>query len=179
MRARSAIYMICMALCCCRPACRRRRRRSTRRSFATRKPLPGQPGYLETIRFIDNGVHYVSAGAGFFVSADGDMCFQGLTNPGAILWVNYRNYWCINPKSVSAVDALNNDITSVNMVRLWCRHADPQCAHKIGYANMLDTQWIANSIIAETVPVRQQQAAIEHLIYLMGGTCRQRQALLR
>jgi hypothetical protein len=168
MRVRSAIYMICMALlpaaCVPPPA-----PPLNSPVFATRKPLPGQPGYLETIRFIDNGVHYVSAGAGFFVSADGDMCFQGLTNPGAVLWVNYRNYWCISPKSVSAVDALNNDITSVNMVRLWCRHADPQCAHKIGYANMLDDQWIANSISAETVPIRQQRAAIEHLIYLMGG----------
>ncbi len=168
MRARSAIYMICTALllaaCVPPPA-----PPLNSPVFAARKPLPGQPGYLETIRFIDNGVHYVSAGAGFFVSADGDMCFQGLTNPGAILWANYRNYWCINPKSVSAVDALNNDITSVNVVRLWCRHADPQCAHKIGYANMLDTPWIANSITAETVPVRQQRAAIAHLIYLMGG----------
>ena len=168
MRARSAIYMICVVLLL--PACVPAPPPPLNSQvFAARQPRPGEPGYLETISYIDNGVHYISSGAGFFVSSGGDMCFQGLTDPGATLWVNYRNYWCVNPKSVSAVDALNNDITSVNIVRLWCRHADPQCAHKIGYANMLDREWIANSITAETVPVRQQQAAIEHLIYLMGG----------
>jgi hypothetical protein len=36
--------------------------------------------------------------------------------------------------------------------------------------NFLDeSPWIGNSITAQTRPSRDQRAAIEHLIYLMGG----------
>jgi hypothetical protein len=138
-------------------------------AFAKRAPLPGQPGYLETIRYIDDGLRYVSAGSGFIVSPEGEMCFQGLVNTETNPYANYRNYWCISPTAIGAVEAVRNDITQVNGVRLWCRHSDPQCAHKIGFPNLLDRSWIANSITAETLPFRAQQAAIEHLIYLMGG----------
>ena len=86
--------------------------------------------------------------------------------------VNPDNYWCINPLAVGNVDALQNGVSNVNSVRLWCRLAAPQCAHKIGYPNMLDDHWISNSITASTVPYRQQRAAILHLIYLMGGDAR-------
>ena len=52
-------------------------------AFQRRPPLPGQPGYLATIKYIDDGVHYISPIAGFFVSNTGDMCFQGAIIPGA------------------------------------------------------------------------------------------------
>jgi hypothetical protein len=139
-------------------------------AFAIRAPLPGEPGYLDTIKFIDNGIKYVSVEGGFFISADGEMCFQGTVNPERSALVNYLNFWCISPMAVGDVDALQNSVSYINAVRLWCRHSAPQCAHKIGNPNMLDDRWIANSITADTVPVRQQRAAIFHLIYLMGGS---------
>jgi hypothetical protein len=139
-------------------------------AFNTRPPLPGQPGYLETIRYIDDGLKYTAAGSAFFVAADGEMCFSGPVNLGLTRLVNYQNYWCMSPMTVESVEALRNDVSYVNEVRLWCRHATPQCAHKTGYPNMLDDAWIANSITAEILPFRQEQAAIEHLVYLMGGS---------
>jgi hypothetical protein len=138
-------------------------------SFAKRPPLPGQPGYLETIKYIADGLHYASAGATFFVSAEGEMCFQGLPDSTMNPYVPYQNYWCIGPASVASVDAVENDLTYADGVRLWCRRSAPQCAHKVGYPNMLDLNWVANSITAEAVSYRQEQAAIRHLIYLMGG----------
>ena len=137
--------------------------------FARRAPPPGQPGYLETIRFIADGMHYVSASASFFVSPTGEMCFQGLPNDEMNPYVVPGVSWCISPLAVASVDPVKNGITYVNGVRLWCRHSAPQCAHKIGQPNLLDRAWIANSITADTVPFRQQRQAITHLIYLMGG----------
>src|SRR6266699_2286486 len=49
-------------------------------AFAKREPPPGAPGYLETIRYIDNGVKYIDRYAEFFVSFDGEICFRGLVN---------------------------------------------------------------------------------------------------
>jgi hypothetical protein len=137
--------------------------------FVRRPPQPGQPGYLETIRFIADGLHYVSASASFFVSPTGEMCFQGLPNDEMNPYVVPGVSWCISPLAVASVDPVKNGITYVNGVRLWCRHSAPQCAHKIGQPNLLDRAWIANSITADTVPFRQQRQAITHLIYLMGG----------
>jgi hypothetical protein len=137
--------------------------------FARRAPQLGQPGYLETIRFIADGLHYVSASASFFVSPTGEMCFQGLPDDEMNPYVVPGISWCISPLAVASVDAVKNGISYVNGVRLWCRHSAPQCAHKIGRPNLLDRAWIANSITAETVPFREQRQAIKHLIYLMGG----------
>ncbi len=138
-------------------------------SFARRPPLPGQPGYLETIKYVADGVRYLSSGSTFFISSDGELCFQGLPDANMNPYAMPANYWCMSPTAVGSVDAVSNDVTYVDAVRLWCRHSAPQCAHKIGYPNMLDQSWIANSITAEIIPYREQRAAIEHLIYLMGG----------
>jgi hypothetical protein len=138
-------------------------------AFARRAPLPGQPGYLETIRYIYDGLKYTSSGAAFFISSKGEMCFQGLPDPDMNPYAVPQDYWCISPLAVGAVDRVNNDVTYVNGVRLWCRLSAPQCAHKFGSPNALDKSWIANSIVAETIPSRAQQAAFDHLIYLMGG----------
>jgi hypothetical protein len=138
-------------------------------AFARRAPLPGQMGYLETIRYIADGLHYVSASATFFVSPQGEMCFQGLPSEDRSPYVFPAAYWCINPLAVASVDRVRNDVTQINGVRLWCRLSTPQCAHKIAGHNPLDRSLIANSIIAETIPSAEQAGAIEHLIYLMGG----------
>lgn len=138
-------------------------------AFAKRTPLPGQPGYLETIRYIYNGLRYLTPDAAFFISSDGEMCFQGLPDPDMNPYAVRMNYWCISPLAVGAVDRVRNGVTYVNGVRLWCRLSAPQCAHKFGWPNPLDGSWMANSITAETIPSRGQRAAFEHLIYLMGG----------
>src|SRR5271167_1040465 len=73
-------------------------------AFAKRQPLPGQRGYLETIRFIDSGVKYIDPFAEFFISPEGNMCFRGLVNRQMLEFENYQNYWCINPEFVNNVE---------------------------------------------------------------------------
>ena len=149
-------------------------------AFAKRQPLPGQRGYLETIRFISSGMKYIDPFAEFFISVDGYMCFRGLANRQLPTFENYQNYWCMYPEFVNNVEDLQNSTTSVNSVRLWCILEAPQCARRIGWPNYLDeSPWIGNSISAETRPAREQRAAIEHLIYLMGGDVRSAQASIR
>jgi hypothetical protein len=149
-------------------------------AFAKRPPLPGQRGYLETIRFIDDGMRYIDPFAEFFISSNGQMCFRGLVNRQLPYFENYQNYWCMYPEFVNNVEELENNITTVNTVRLWCILEAPQCARRIGFWNFLDeSPWIGNSISAETRPSREQRSAIEHLIYLMGGNVRGVQASAR
>jgi len=149
-------------------------------AFATRPPPPGQPGYLYTIRYIDNGVKYIDPFAEFFISFDGQMCFRGLVNRQAALFENYQNYWCMYPTAVNNVEALEDNIIYVNTVRLWCVLEAPQCARRTGFPNLLDdSSWIANSIMAQTRPFREQRNAIEYLIYLMGGNVREAQSFPR
>jgi len=139
-------------------------------AHAIRPPLPGRPGYLETIRYIDDGVKYIDPFAEFFISYDGQMCFRGLVNRQQAYFENYQNYWCMYPTAVNNVEALENDISYVDTVRLWCVLAAPQCARRIGFPNFLDDSgWIDNSISAQTRPFREQRNAIAYLIYLMGG----------
>ena len=142
-------------------------------AFQRREPLPGQLGYLETIKYIDDGVRYIDPSAQFFVSPDGEMCFRGLVNRQQVEFETYTNYWCMYPLAVSSVDALENNVSYVNEARLWCAHADPQCAHRVGYADYLDTSPpIGNSILVQVTPYKEERAALEHLIYLMGGYVR-------
>jgi len=139
-------------------------------AYAIRPPLPGRPGYLDTIRYIDDGVKYIDPYAEFFISYDGQMCFRGLVNRQEAYFENYQNYWCMYPTAVNNVEALENNISSINTVRLWCVLAAPQCARRIGFANFLDeSEWIGNSIAAQIRPFRDQRNAIDYLVYLMGG----------
>src|SRR5262249_42112218 len=139
-------------------------------AFAVRQSPPGRPGYLDTIRYIDNGVKYIDPFAEFFISFDGQMCFRGLVNRQQTLFENYQNYWCIPPTAVNNVEALENNISYVNTVRLWCVLEAPQCARRFGFPNFPDeSSWIGNSITAQTRPFREQRDAIGYLIYLMGG----------
>lgn len=149
-------------------------------AFAVRPAPLGQPGYLETIRYIDDGVKYIDRYSEFFISFDGQMCFRGLVNRQQAVFENYQNYWCISPAAVNNIDALENNVSYVNEVRLWCRHGTPQCARRYGFSNFLDEgSPIANSISAQTVPYLQQRNAIEYLVYLMGGGAGAAAPLLR
>src|SRR5215471_4236268 len=145
--------------------------------FAKRPPLAGQRGYLETIRFIDDGMKYIDPFAEFFISYDGQMCFRGLVNRQEAVFENYQNYWCMYPTQVSNVEALWDNISYVNSVRLWCAMEAPQCARRIGFPNgfLDDSGWWGNSITAQMRPFREQRDAITYLIYLMGGNVREPQ----
>jgi len=150
-------------------------------AFALRAPSPGQPSYLETIRFIDSGVRYIDPFAEFFIAFDGQMCFRGLVNRQMLLFENYQNYWCIYPTNVNNVEELPDNITTVNTVRLWCVLEAPQCARRFGLPNFLldESPWIGNSISAQIRPSKEQRTAIEHLIYLMGGNAGSPRVLVR
>ncbi len=138
-------------------------------AFEKRPPLPGQPGYLATIAYINDGMHYISPSAGFFVSNLGAMCFEGAILPGPTPEYIPPNYWCINPLAVGRVEAIDNNISYINQVKLWCRLAAPQCVEKAAYPNWPDRPLVGNSITVETVPFLRQRDAIEYLVYLMGG----------
>jgi hypothetical protein len=152
-------------------------------AYAVRATPSGQPGYLATIRYIDDGVKYIDPFAEFFISFDGQMCFRGLVNRQPAYFENYQNYWCMPPTAVSNVEALENGISYVNTVRLWCVLEAPQCARRTGIPNFLEngvldnTGWIGNSISAQTRPFREQRNAIAYLIYLMGGNATGAQSL--
>src|SRR5438876_1808295 len=73
--------------------------------FTKRPPLPGQPGYLETIKYVDNGVKYIDPASEFFISYDGEMCFRGLVNHQSAEFESYRTYWCISPLAVNNIEA--------------------------------------------------------------------------
>jgi hypothetical protein len=98
------------------------------------------------------------------------MCFRGLVNRQQAYFENYQNYWCMYPTAVNDVEALEDNISYVNTVRLWCVLQAPQCARRIGFPNYLDESgWIDNSITAQTRLFKEQRNAIAYLIYLMGG----------
>ncbi len=146
-------------------------------AYARRPPPPGQPGYLETIKYVDDGLRYIAGNARFLVSGTGELCFLGSVVPGIPLELLPQYYWCMSPLDVSSVDALENNVSYVNRVRLWCRLASPQCAHKIAFPNQFDTMTAANSITAETIPFVRQRDAIVYLVYLMGGNVEHDEAL--
>ena len=147
-------------------------------AFEKRAPLPGQAGYLETIKYIDDGMKYLDPSSEFFVSFYGDMCFRGLINRQLATFETYANYWCMNPQAINNIDVLQDNITNINSVRLWCIHAAPQCARRVGYPNYLDTSpGIASSIWVQITPYQPERAALERLVYLMGGNVRQAGAL--
>ncbi len=138
-------------------------------AFEKRAQLPGHPDYLQTIGFIDSGVRYISPAGGFFVSGSGDLCFWEAIVPGFQPVYIPPNYWCMSPFNVGRVAAVENNVSYIDRVQLWCRLGAPQCAYKVGYPTIPDYRWIANSITAETVPFQRQRDAVAYLVYLMGG----------
>lgn len=148
-------------------------------AFAVRSAPPGGPGYLDTIRYIDDGMKYIDPFAEFFISYDGRMCFRGLVNRQQAVFENYQNYWCVYPIQISNVETIRDDISYVNSVRLWCGLEAPQCARRIGYPNgfLDDSGWWADKITAQTRPFKEQRDAITYLIYMMGGNVQEPQSL--
>jgi hypothetical protein len=131
-------------------------------AFARRDPLPGQPSYLQTVKYIDDGLRYIDPWSQFFISPAGEMCFRTRPYYPTIYYNNYYRIWCIYPQSVDRVEAGTG--FTFHEVRLWCMHAYPQCAHSFDE--------IADSISAPTIDYRQERDTLETLIYLMGGNVR-------
>ena len=127
--------------------------------FAVRGALPGQPSFSQTVKYIDDGMRYIDPESAFFISPAGEMCFRTRPHYPTIYYDTYYRNWCVYPQSVERVEA-GVGLTS-NEVRLWCMHAYPQCVHTF--------YEIADSISAPTMDYRQERAALENLIYLMGG----------
>src|SRR6266496_243034 len=136
-------------------------------AFARRDPLPGRPDYLQTIKYIDDGMRYIDPLTQFFVSAAGEMCFRTKPNYPQVIYETRYRIWCIYPQMVDRVEAVTNDITRINEVHVWCLRAYPQCAHSLN-----EPGWIANSISASTVDYRKERDALEDLVDLMGGKTR-------
>jgi hypothetical protein len=133
--------------------------------FARRAPPAGRPSYLETIKYIDEGMKYVYSGSAFFVSSDGRMCFHGAIATQTIYkfpqqqYIIYNSDWCVLPTSVGRVEKFG-----VNQLRLFCKYENPQCVKEIGHLNDL-----SNIIIIQLLPLEEQKSSVEYLIYLMGG----------
>jgi hypothetical protein len=137
--------------------------------FERRAPLAGQPGYAETIRFINDGVQYLEPRGAFVVSPQGDLCFRGAAEVTFVRLANYKSFWCMAPVAVAAVEALDDDVTHVPSVRLWCRHDAPYCAYRVKRLARFGAYGRADTITVQTIPYRREKAAIEHLVWLMGG----------
>jgi hypothetical protein len=136
--------------------------------FARRPPSPYQLNYLQAIKYIDDGMKYIDPLSDFFVSPLGELCFRSLPNSIDNIYNNYYSNWCMYPVMVSKVEVTTNG------VQLSCLHAYPQCAHRRDRPSLLDyflsdKRWIADSITAQTVPYRQERAALQDLIVMMGG----------
>src|SRR5213080_48359 len=83
-------------------------------AFAVRIPAPGRPGYLQTIKFVDDGMRYVDRDSQFFISPAGEMCFRVRPNyPEIIYYAAYRN-WCTYPQCAHAPDSgsVSNNISA-------------------------------------------------------------------
>lgn len=132
--------------------------------FAVRAPPPGRPGYLATIGYIDDGLKYVDAQAAFFVSYYGRICFVGVLNVRRTTFERRQFPWCVAPAALADIEVVENDITYIPQLRLWCRHAAPQCFQEAGRFYRR-----SNSIAVEIVPAQGEKDALAYLIYLMGG----------
>jgi hypothetical protein len=133
-------------------------------AFALRPPLPGRPGYRATIAYIDDGLKYVDLQTGFYVSANGRMCFVGVLNVQHTVF-NVRKFpWCVAPTALAAIDAIENDVTYIPQLRLWCRHVAPQCFQERGRFYRR-----SDSIAIEIIPSQNERNALAYLVYLMGG----------
>jgi hypothetical protein len=104
-------------------------------------------------------MRFADPGSRFFISPAGEMCFHIRRHYPTVYYDAYYRNWCMHPWSVERIEAGVG--FALNEVRLWCAHNSPQCAHT--------TYEIANGITAQTIEYRQERAALENLVYLMGG----------
>ena len=134
-------------------------------TFAIRGPMPGSPPFLATVKYIDDGMRYVDPLSRFFISPIGEMCFRTIPDYPTIIYDHFYRTWCIHPLMVDRVETVTNPAT--NEVRVWCMRAYPQCAHSLG-----EFVRFSNNISAPTLDYRQERAALENLVYMMGGYVR-------
>lgn len=133
-------------------------------AFARRAPDAGAPTYWQTIRYIEDGLKYVDPASAFFVSPDGRMCFRGVLNANRTA-PQYADDWCLAPAAVSRVESMWNDVTGIPELQLWCKHSDPECVQNFDYPT-----GTTNLVTMQIVPPDEEKRAVEHLIYLMGGS---------
>jgi hypothetical protein len=139
-------------------------------AFAVREPLPGQLGYLQAIRFIDDRMKYFDPRSAFFVSPAGELCFRTSPNHLHFIYEDYHSDWCVYPQVVSSVQAITNSITNINELVLWCAYAFPQCVREHGYPFFPGPRYsISDSVEVPTAAFRDQRVVLLNLIYLMGG----------
>jgi hypothetical protein len=140
-------------------------------AFARRVPPLQQLTYFQAIKFIDDDMKYIDGSSAFFISPSGEMCFRTRAFSPLTIYDDYYSDWCIYPTSVSRVEAATSQLTHFSMIRLWCKHAFPQCAHSINYPSFpwVSGNGIANSMTIQTVSSQQLRAAVQDLIFAMGG----------
>jgi hypothetical protein len=134
--------------------------------YARRAPAPGQPSLAESVKYIDDGLRYVDPATGFFIAPDGRMCFRGAFTLSQTIfdWL-YKTDWCLSPTAVNQVELVPDIVTGKYQLQLSCKHAAGQCIAETG--SLLRQ---ANLLMLPIVPPRQEKAAIEHLVWLMGGS---------
>ena len=132
-------------------------------AFVIRAPLPGRPGYLAIIKFVDDGVRYVDPLSHFYISGAGEMCFHTPPSYPKIYINAYYKDWCIHPYVVDRVSVIELASGS-HGVEMWCRRAYPACAHS------LETGEIANRVFAASIDYQQERRALQHLVFMMGGS---------
>jgi hypothetical protein len=141
------------------------------------RPVADAAGFVATVNYIDAGIRYIDPLRAFFVAAEGELCFRGANQVGQVEFGYSQHYWCMPATAVNNIDALDNDISYIPVIRLWCRHEAPHCARKFGSATLFDSAWSADSITIEITPYRPERAAMGRLIELMGGRLETTEAL--
>ena len=122
-------------------------------AFAVRAPLPGRPGYLATIKFVDDGVRYIDPLSHFYISGAGEMCFHTPPSYPKVYTDAFYKDWCIHPYVVDRVSVIDFS-SGAHGVEMWCMRAYPACAHA------LQTGEVANRVFAESIDYRQERAAL-------------------
>ena len=133
--------------------------------FARRAPSPAQPSFLQTITYIDDGLRYVDPSNAFFIAGDGRMCFRGAYTLSQTIFDSlYKTDWCLFPTAINQVELVPDIVTGKYQLQLSCKHAAGRCVEEVG---SLRRQ--AALVTLPIIPPQQEKAAIEHLVYLMGG----------
>ena len=161
------------------PARRCRPRRSTRLPLQRRPPLPGQPGYLETIDYIDDGraIHRAERRT-FWCRPTGDMCFLGVDRSGRHAGICAGVLLVHEPASPSA-GSTRSKTTSATSTRSACGAGIRSPAMRPQDRLSEHARQACRSPTASPprpIPFWRQRDAIEYLVYLMGGNMRARQA---
>ena len=111
-------------------------------------------------------MRYVDPLSQFSISPTGEMCFRTGPDFPPVWYDAFYRHWCIHPQLVDRVSVIADPKTTLHGVELWCMRVYPQCVHS------LETGQIENRVTAIAVDYQQERAALQHLIYMMGGNVR-------